>query len=268
MKLVICDHTLPLSIPFQMATDFDYWHIKIVYDLAGYVAAFIATWFFYRKVIRSEELPNPFTGKSQKNEYYLYTIAGAMLGGIVVSTFDGAMIPWRNPVDGLILSKSIAGALFGGVITAELFKWFNGIKTPTGILFLPGIVLGVFIGRFGAIGTGVRDFTYGLPTTLPWGMDLWDGVLRHPTMIYEMVLLAVFFTIFCFWLYSRKRAWWIRNGFYIFIVVYFTYRFLVGFIQPYSQWWLGLSTYQAIAIPMVVYGGWMVYFSKNGLWKY
>ncbi|MDD2917286.1 MAG: prolipoprotein diacylglyceryl transferase [Candidatus Gracilibacteria bacterium] len=241
-----------------MTDAFDYWHIKILYDLTGYITAFIATWFFYRKIIRPDELPNPFTNKNQKGEYYLSVIAGAMLGGIVISTFDGAMIPGRNPVDGIILSKSIAGALFGGVITAELFKYLNGIKTPTGILFLPGIVLGVFIGRFGAIATGVRDFTYGLPTTLPWGMDLGDGILRHPTMIYEMVLLAVFFAIFCFGLYSSKRAWWIHNGFYVFIIVYFLYRFSVGFIQPYSTFWFGLSTYQVIAIPMVTYGVWMM----------
>lgn len=240
------------------SSNFDYWHIKILYDLAGYMTAFFITWFFYRKVIRKEELPDPFRDKSQKIEYYLYVIAGAMLGGIIISTFDGAMIPGRNPIEWIILSKSIAGALFGGVITAELFKWLNNIKTPTGILFLPGIVLGVFIGRFGAIATGVRDFTYGLPTLLPWGMDFGDGLMRHPTMIYEMVLLAIFFTIFCFWLYSKKRIWWIRNGFYVFIVTYFIYRFLIGFIQPYSHFWLGLSTYQVIAIPMVVYGWWMI----------
>jgi hypothetical protein len=27
----------------------------------------------------------------------LYVIAGAMLGGIIISTFDGAMISGRNP---------------------------------------------------------------------------------------------------------------------------------------------------------------------------
>lgn len=238
--------------------DFAYWHTKILYDLAGYITAFLATWFFYRKILKKNELPNPFESHGQKWEYYLYVIAGAMFGGIIISTFDGAMITWRNPEWWLLLSKSIAGALFGGIITAELYKYFNNIKTPTGILFLPGIVLWVFIGRLGAIAKGLRDFTYGLPTSLPWGMNFWDGIPRHPTMIYEMILLAIFFAIFCIWLYSRERKWWIRNGFYTFIITYFLYRFLIGFIQPYSHFWLGLSTYQLIAIPMVIYGGWMI----------
>ncbi len=238
--------------------DFEYWHIKILYDLSGYLVAFFVTWFFYSKVLTKSELPNPFHSKQQKWEYYLYVIAGAMLGGMIISTFDGAMIPGRNPEGWLLISKSIAWALFGGVITAEFYKYFNHIKTPTGILFLPGIVLGVLVGRIWAIMTGLRDFTYGLPTSLPWGVDFWDGITRHPTMIYEMVLLAIFFAIFCVWLYSTNRKWWIANWFYIFIIIYFIYRFLVGFIQPYSTWWLGLSTYQVIAIPMVMYGWWMV----------
>ncbi len=127
--------------------DFDYWHIKILYDLTGYIVAFAVTWFFYKKVLTKSELPNPFESKQQKWEYYLYVIAGAMLGGILISTFDGVMIPGRNPEGGMLISKSIAGALFGGIITAECYKYLKHIKTPTGILFLPGIVLGVLIGR-------------------------------------------------------------------------------------------------------------------------
>lgn len=237
--------------------DFAYWHIKILYDLAGYITAFFATWYFYKKIFKQWEIPNPFK-KWQKEEYYLYVIAGAMLGGIIISTFDGAMIPGRNPEGWILLSKSIAWALFGWVITAEIYKYFNNIKTPTGILFLPGIVLWVFIGRLWAIATWIRDFTYGLPTSLPWGMDFWDGILRHPTMIYEMILLFLFFIAFIAWLHGKQRIWWIRNWFYLFIIIYFIYRLSIGFIQPYSQFWLWLSTYQIIAIPMVWYGWWMI----------
>lgn len=239
--------------------DFDYWKVKIIFDLAWYITAFLVTWFFYKEILDKDELPHPWKEQSEKHEYYLYVIAGAMLGGMIISTFDGAMIPGRNPEWGILLSKSIAWALFGGIITAEFYKYLHHIKIPTGILFLPGIVLWLLIGRLGAIATGLRDFTYWLPTDLPWWIDFWDGILRHPTMIYEMVLLTLFFVIFLFWLYSKKRKWWIRNGFYVFILTYFSYRFLVGFIQPYSDFWFGLSTYQFIAIPMFWYGWLMLY---------
>ncbi len=77
--------------------DFNYWHIKILYDLSGYIVAFLATWVFYSRILSKDELPNPFKTRQQKWEYYLYVIAGAMIGGMIVSTFDGAMIPGRNP---------------------------------------------------------------------------------------------------------------------------------------------------------------------------
>jgi hypothetical protein len=32
--------------------DFAYWHIKILYDLAGYITAFFATWYFYKKIFK------------------------------------------------------------------------------------------------------------------------------------------------------------------------------------------------------------------------
>ncbi len=239
-------------------SDFIYWQEKILYDIAGYITAFLVTWVFYRNVLTKDELPSPFKSNNQKWEYYLYVIAGAMLWWMIVSTFDWAMIPWRNPEWYMLISKSIAGALFWWILTAELYKYLNHITTPTGILFLPGIVLWVLIGRFGAIATGIRDFTYWLPTTLPWWVDFGDGIARHPTMIYEMILLSVFFVILCLWLYSKNRKWWIWHGFYVFIIVYFVYRFTVGFVQPYSTWWLWLSTYQVISIPMVIYGWWMV----------
>lgn len=77
--------------------DFDYWKVKIIFDMGGYVIAAVATWYFYKKVFRPDELPNPFVTRSEKYEYYLCVFAGAMLGGMIISTFDGAMIPGRNP---------------------------------------------------------------------------------------------------------------------------------------------------------------------------
>jgi hypothetical protein len=221
------------------------------------MVAVLATWFFYKKIFRKDELPNPFPHWG-KWEYFLSVLAGAMLGGMIISTFDGAMIPGRNPEWGILLSKSIVWALFWGVLTAELYKYFHHIKVPTGILFLPGIVLWVFAGRLGAVATGLRDFTYGDPCQYRWCIDFWDGILRHPTMIYEMILLFIFFLFFTLSLYSRHRKWWIWNGFYVFILLYFLYRFFVGFIQPYSEFWFWLSTYQIIALPMILYAGYML----------
>lgn len=241
-----------------MQFDVDYWQIKILFDFGGYIMA-IGWIFLFKKYFlwKNKELKNIFPSKGLKWEYYLLVICGAMIGATIISTFDGCMIPWRCPEWWVLLSKSIAGALFWWVITAEAWKYFHRIKTPTGILFLPGILVGVFFGRLGALATWLRDFTYGLPTSLPWWIDFWDGILRHPTMIYEMVLLFLFFIALMIWL-KREPIWWTKNGFYLFIGIYFFYRFLVGFIQPYSHFWWWFSTYQLIAIPMITYSIYMV----------
>jgi phosphatidylglycerol---prolipoprotein diacylglyceryl transferase len=235
-------------------TSLDYQQLKMIFDWLGYLWAAISTWYFKKCIFSGEEITSFFKNWDQKLNYYLVVITGAMMSGVFISTLDGSLIPGRMD-QWLLVSKSIAGALFGGVIAAEIFKKIAGIRGSTGILFLPGILVGVFLGRFGAIATGVRDFTYGVPTNLPWWMDLGDGIVRHPTMIYEMIVLTLFAMFFVRGLYTKQRSFWITRGFYLFIGVYFTYRFGVGFIQPYSNWWGGLSTYQVIALPMVIYSG-------------
>lgn len=82
-------------------------------------------------------------------------------------------------------------------------------------------------------------------------------------MLYEMLLLWFFFTAFCLGLASKRRKWWVKNGFYAFVLTYFAYRFAIGFVQPYSTFWFGLSTYQAIALPMMAYGWLMMRKMKN-----
>ena len=47
------------------------------------------------------------------------------------------------------------------------------------------LCLGIIVGRWGCLFAGLADQTFGVPTGLPWGVDLGDGVPRHPVQIYE-----------------------------------------------------------------------------------
>lgn len=53
----------------------------------------------------------------------------------------------------------------------------------------------------------LRDFltgeAYGLPTTLPWGVELWQAI-RHPVQLYEMGLAL--FVLALLWFYQTKLA--------------------------------------------------------------
>jgi len=43
---------------------------------------------------------------------------------------------------------------------------------------------------------GVKEFTYGNGTNFIFAMDLGDGLLRHPTSLYELVFLFDYIKLF------------------------------------------------------------------------
>jgi prolipoprotein diacylglyceryltransferase len=90
----------------------------------------------------------------------------------------------------LMGGKTIVGGLLGGWIAVELMKKYIGISERTGDLIAVPLAIGIAIGRLGCFLTGLSDKTYGTATNLPWGVDFGDGVRRHPTQLYEAVLLV------------------------------------------------------------------------------
>jgi prolipoprotein diacylglyceryltransferase len=87
--------------------------------------------------------------------------------------------------------QSIVGGLLGGLIGVELSKKWAGIGESTGDNFVLPLVAGTAIGRIGCFLAGLRDGTFGNPTALPWGMDFGDGVVRHPTQLYDIVFVLL-----------------------------------------------------------------------------
>ena len=85
--------------------------------------------------------------------------------------------------------KTIVGALVFGMIAVELMKRYIGLQQSTGDLYAIPLALGIAIGRIGCFLTGLADDTYGVATSLPWGVDFGDGVHRHPTQLYEIAFL-------------------------------------------------------------------------------
>lgn len=176
-----------------------------------------------------------------------------MFFGIFVSTLDWYLLRGFDELQkGIILSKTVAGAIAGGVIASELFKKIYKIKFNRGVLLVPSLVVGILVGRIGAFLIGLRDNTHGIATTLPWGYDYGDGIFRHPAQIYEILILAFILIIFLFFI-QYKKHWIIENGFFVFTLIYFSYRFLVGFVMPYSHFWLGMNSIQVVSIGMIVY---------------
>jgi prolipoprotein diacylglyceryltransferase len=158
--------------------------------------------------------------------------------------------------------KTIVGGLIGGLIGVELVKLAMGIRRSTGDLYAPALAVAIAVGRIGCFLTGVQDDTSGTPTSLPWGMDLGDGIRRHPTQLYEIVVLALM--VVPLWHLARRTMGLaaqpdpgsrLREGdaFKAFMVGYMALRVAVDFVKPYPTVFLGLGTLQWAAIVMIAY---------------
>jgi phosphatidylglycerol---prolipoprotein diacylglyceryl transferase len=185
-------------------------------------------------------------------------IAGAAIGSKVLYWFEDPIGTWQHLHDPVFLlqGKTIVGALIGGLIGVEATKLVLGVRAATGDLFAVPLAVGMSIGRVGCFLTGLSDRTYGVETTLPWGIDFGDHVIRHPTQLYEaffLVVLAIALAAFT----RRPHA----NGdvFKLFMVSYFAFRLLVDFLKPAARF-AALSAIQWAAAGGLTY--YAIYYAR------
>ncbi|MCX6903351.1 MAG: prolipoprotein diacylglyceryl transferase, partial [Verrucomicrobia bacterium] len=107
---------------------------------------------------------------------------------------------WRILIGG----KTIVGALLGGWVGVALAKRRLGIGHPSGDVYVFPVILGMCVGRVGCFLAGLEDHTYGIATSLPWGVNFGDGISRHPTQLYEIVFLLAVAGVF-FWRIKTAR---------------------------------------------------------------
>lgn len=147
----------------------------------------------------------------------------------------------------LLSGRTIIGGVLGGTIGVLLTKRFFGIRDRRGNQFAPGIAIGIAIGR---IGCWLAGCCYGVPTTLPWGVDFGDGILRHPTQLYE----SLFCLGLCIYLMTiRDKVTKPGALFQRFMTIYLTYRFFIEFIrvEPIMLW--GLTGYQLVCAAGIIF---------------
>lgn len=141
--------------------------------------------------------------------------------------------------------KSVLGGLLGGTLATEIAKKAIGWTQPTGNAWLDALTAGLIIGRLGCQLSGTWDQTYGTPAGLPWAWDYGDGVGRHPTGFYEMILIGL-----AWWL-ARRPAFFHRAGagFAVFMLAYCVIRLGLEFLKP------PFGAAAADALPIMRYAG-------------
>jgi prolipoprotein diacylglyceryltransferase len=209
-------------------------------------------------------------------------VFGALAGSKLLAWLESARDYWaqRDNPAAWLGGKTIVGGLLGGWIGVELVKRHLRITRRTGDAFVIPLCLGIAIGRIGCFLTGLPDHTYGVATSLPWGVDFGDGIARHPTQLYESIFALLLGAMLLWWLKrgkeispssrTRGEGWGegsLRNrasgasnerpltlpsprvqgegmAFRIFMIAYLGFRFFVEFIKPSDKPLLGLSAIQ------------------------
>jgi prolipoprotein diacylglyceryltransferase len=179
-------------------------------------------------------------------------ILGAAIGNKLVfwiempHLWQSSAPDWRLIASG----QSIVGGLLGGLLGVELAKKLAGIHRSTGDQFILPLVAGTVIGRIGCFLAGLHDGTYGLPTSLPWGVDFGDGIQRHPTQVYDMLFALAMGALLWRWRAPLSRS--SGMAFKLYLASYLVWRLLVDGIKPvpyaYAFGWSGIQLVCALAL--------------------
>jgi phosphatidylglycerol---prolipoprotein diacylglyceryl transferase len=127
----------------------------------------------------------------------------------------------------------------------------------TGARFALPLAVGIAVGRIGCYFAGMDDFTYGTPTTLPWGHDFGDGVARHPVQLYESMAMTGF-AVFYVVAISKRNSFVVTNGFYLVLAYYGVQRFIWEFLKPYGAVIGPLSVFHLLSLAVLLYAAVML----------
>ncbi len=212
------------------------------------------------------------------NEVTIIAIVFGIAGSKILSLIEN----WGDVLNDPIGIAFSPGGLtwYGGFILAALIIWWDIHKKHYKFLVVadalaPSLILGYGVARLGCHFSGDGD--YGIPTSLPWGVDYSKGIVPpsvafrdfpqitgkypngivpnntplHPTPVYEFIAGVIIFYIL--W---RMRKTSMPNGrlFMIYLVLAGLERFLVEFIRINPRLLFGLSEAQLVSIVLMIIG--------------
>lgn len=194
-------------VAFHIGSIAVHWY-GIMYALALINAIILSHW-----IIKKDNLA---ITKDQLDSYIWWVeigvILGARLGYILfydLNTIYYLTHPWQifNPFDSNGNFIGISGMSYhGAVIGFILASYFWSKKHKISFYFITDIaVIAIPFGYiFGRIGNFLNKELVGRVTEQPWGIYV-DGVLRHPSALYEAVLEGLIVFIIIYFLRNKKR---------------------------------------------------------------
>lgn len=180
------------------------------------------------------------------------TLIGALLGAKFAAIVGDLRWPLEpvGPDAFFAVGRSITGALLFGFLTAELLKPLFAYRTPPNDRFAMILPFSIAIGRVGCLLVGCCN---GRPTDAWLALPDEEGVMRHPTALYDLVfhlaLGAAFVTM-------QGRGVLRHRLFALHLVVYGAFRFAIEPLRDSRPYLLSLSAYQIFALAMLGCGLW------------
>lgn len=178
--------------------------------------------------------------------------AGALIGSKIIGNLENPYTLFENfSFIRFWTNNTIVGGLAFGLIGVEWAKKIVNHKESTGDLIVFPLILAMIIGRIGCFVTGIHEETYGIPTNFIFGMYLGDQHLRHPVALYEIAFLIILWIV----LKTVQRENKNPSGFVfqLFMLCYFSFRFLLDFIKPKIEIIGNLGTIQLVCIMVIFY---------------
>lgn len=185
--------------------------------------------------------------------------AGALIGSKLIGNLENPAVFFNDfNFKRFWTNNTIVGGLAFGLLGVEIAKKVVGHKQSTGDLIVFPLILAMIIGRIGCFFMGVHEETYGLPTDFFLGMNLGDGLNRHPVALYEIAFLL--FMWFELKMIAKKDKYPSGFLFQLFMLSYFVFRFLLDFIKPKIAIIGNLGTIQIVSLIVIIY---YIYKIKN-----
>ncbi len=195
--------------------------------------------------------------KELSESFLMWGVLGVVIGArLVHCLFYEPDFYLSHPLE---ILKVYKGGIASHGATLGLFTVlliFSKAKKVPFMILGDAIVFAAAVGAtFVRLGNFFNSEIVGRVTTVPWAVRFlrYDDKLRHPSQLYEALGgLIVLFTL----IYLDKKEKEIKPGKMagVFLVMYFSFRFLVEFVKEYQTLHSFLTMGQYLSIPFILIG--------------